>query len=332
VIAGIRRREFVGLVGGAAAWPVRAGAQQRTTMPVIGWLSSRNAETDAPVLPVFRQALSARGYVEGRNVTIAYRFANSEVNLLPAMAADLVRSRVAVIIAFGDGIIVTRVLQAATSTIPIVFFVGADPVRIGLVPNLHRPGGNTTGMAGLMGDLAQKRMGILHELLPRAATIAVLANPTNEGNFSEFADVQEAARVLGKQTRVLYASTDGELDAAFANLAQVRADALHVNTNPFFVTRAAKIIAAAARLALPTTYGRREFTDIGGLMSYGTNSNDSYRVLGDYAGRILKGEKPGDLPVQQSTKFEFVINLKTAKALGLEIPPTLSALADEIIE
>jgi ABC-type uncharacterized transport system substrate-binding protein len=328
-----RRRQFITLLGGAAAaWPVAARAQQPAGMPVIGWLSSRNAETDAPVLPIFRRALSTYGYVEGRNVTIAYRYANSELDRLPELVAGLVRDRVALIIAFGDGVLVTKALQAATSTIPIVFTTGADPVRTGLVPNLNRPGGNTTGVVGMTADLGQKRMGLLHELLPRAATIAVLANPSNPDNLTQAADVQEAARMLGKQTRILRASTDRELNETFANLAQMRTDALHVNTNPFFFTRADEIITAAARLALPATYFRREFAVAGGLMSYGINSNENYRVLGDYAGRILKGEKAGDLPVQQSTKFEFVINLKTAKVLGLAVPPMLLALTDEVIE
>ena len=326
----MKRSEFITLLGGAAAWPFAAGAQQ--AMPVIGWLSSRTSETDALVLPAFRQGLNAQGYVEGRNVAVEYRWANAQDDRLPALAADLVRRPVAVIVAVGNSVPWTRAAKAANTTIPIVLIIGGDPVKLGLVANLNRPGGNITGVTTFMQILGPKRLGLLHELLPRATTIAVLVNPSLPGSTSEAADLQEPARALGLQIKIFSATTERDLDAAFASLAQMRADALVVMTGPFFFTHSDQIVASAARLALPTLYFRREFAAAGGLMSYGSNADDTYRVLGDYAGRILKGEKPRDLPVQQPTKFEMVLNLKTAKALRLEMPDNLLALADEVIE
>ena len=328
----MKRREFITLLGGAAtAWPLAARAQQ-PAMPVIGWLSGRNSETDALILPTFRQGLNAQGYVEGRNVTVEYRFADGQYDRLPALASDFVRRSVAVIVSVAATDRMTRAVHAASTTIPIVFVTGGDPVESGLVPNLNRPGGNMTGVTSFSRELVQKRLGLLHELLPRATTIAVLVNPTDATVVSETMGVPEAAHVLGLQTKILNANTDRELDAAFASFVQMRTDALLVTTDPFFFSRADQIIALAARHALPGLYVRREFANAGGLMSYGSKADDNYRVLGEYAGRILKGTKPGDLPVMRPTKFELVINLKTAKALGLNVPMQLQQRADEVIE
>ena len=328
----MRRREFITLLGGAtAAWPLVARAQQ-PAMPVIGWLSGRNSETDALILPTFRQGLNAQGYVEGRNVTVEYRFADGQYDRLPALASDLVRRPVAVIVSVAATDLMTRAVQAASTTIPIVFVTGGDPVESGLVPSLNRPGGNMTGVTSFSRELVQKRLGLLHELLPRAATIAVLVNPTDATVVSETTGVPEAAHVLGLQTKILNASTERDLDAAFASFAQMRADALLVTSDPFFFSRADQIIALAARHALPGLYVRREFANAGGLMSYGSKADDNYRVLGEYAGRILKGEKPADLPVMQPTRFELVINLTTARALGITVPVTLITISDEVIE
>jgi ABC-type uncharacterized transport system substrate-binding protein len=326
----MRRREFITLLGtSAAAWPVAARAQQ-PAMPVIGWLSSRNAETDAFLLPVFRRALEAHGYIEGRHFKVEYRFADGRDDRLPELAAELVRSRVSLAVTVGDGAQGARSLRAASTTMPIVFADGGDPVNLGLVASLNRPGGNTTGVTGLLGLLGSKRLGLLHDLLPRATNIVALDFPG--GLSPEMPEAAEAARQLGKQLLILRASTDAEIDAAFASLPQMQAQALYVGRSSFFFSRAARIVAHAARIAIPAIYFRREFADAGGLMSYGTDTREAYRVLGDYAGRILKGEKPGDLPVQQSTKFEFLINLKTAKTLGPTIPPGVLAIVDEVIE
>jgi len=325
----MRRREFIAGLG-AAAWPLAARAQQ-AALPVIGWLSSRNSETDASVLPAFRRALGAHSFVEGRNVAIEYRWADNEVNRLPALAADLVRRPSAVIIVVGATYSGMLAVQAASTAVPVVFISGMDPVKTGIVPNLNRPGGNVTGTVAYMSELGQKRLGLLHELVPRATVIAVLRHPNAE-NFDETADLPEAARTLGLQLKILNAANDEQLEAAFARMQQMRADALFVATEPFFFSRARQIVTLAARAAIPAAYFRREFTTVGGLMSYGSNADDNYRVLGDYAGRILKGAKAGDLPVQQATRFELVINLKTTKVLGLEVPPTLLGRADEVIE
>ena len=327
-----RRREFIAGLGSAAAWPV-VGQAQQAALPVIGWLSSRNSETDASVLPAFRRALGAHSFVEGRNVAIEYRWADNEVNRLPALAADLVRRPSAVIIVVGATSSGMLAVQAASTEVPVVFISGMDPVKTGLVPNLNRPGGNVTGTVAYMSELGQKRLGLLHELVPPATVIAVLRHPYEEMDvFDEAPDLPEAARTLGLQLKILNAANDEQLEAAFASMQQMRADALFVATDPFFFSRARQIVTLAARAAIPAAYFRREFTAVGGLMSYGSNADDNYRVLGDYAGRILKGAKAGDLPVQQATRFELVLNLKTANALGLTIPLTLQAAADEVIQ
>jgi len=330
----VRRRKFITLLGGAAAaWPLAARAQQPATMPVIGWLSTRSAATDALVLPVFRQALNEQGYVEGRDVRIEYRYAGGQLDRLPALAADLVRNRsVAIAIAIGDGAQGARAVQAINAAVPIVGIFGPDPVKDGLVPNLNRPGGNVTGVRVFQSALVPKRLGLLHELLPHSTVLAVLVNPLQDTAATQTRDVQETARTLGLQTQIINAATEQDLDVAFASLAQMRPDALFITVSPFFFTRMNQIVTSVARLSLPASHFRREFVTAGGLMSYASNTVDTYRVLGDYAGRILKGEKIGDLPIQQPTKFQLVINLRTAKALGLTIPPTLLTLADEVIE
>jgi putative ABC transport system substrate-binding protein len=320
----MRRREFIAGLSSAAAWPIAARAQQRA-MPVIGWLSTRNSQTDANVLPAFRRGLNGQGYVEGRNVTIEYRWSDTQDDRLPALAADLVRRQVAAIAAVGNAGAVARAVQAITTTIPIV---SAAVPRQSV---FSRPAGNVTGVYSIFAELGGKRMGLLRDVLPRATTIAVLALPTPASLAREATDVQ-AARVLGLQIKFLIAGTDRELDAALASLAEMRPDALMLDGGALFFTRADKIVAAAEQFAIPAMYFRREFALAGGLMSYGTNTDENFGVMGEYAGRILKGEKPGDLPIQQPTKFELVINLKTAKALGLTIPETLLATADEVIQ
>jgi putative tryptophan/tyrosine transport system substrate-binding protein len=317
----MRRREFIAAVAAAAAWPVGPRAQQ-AAMPVIGWLSGRNSETDAYVLPAFRRGLNRHGYVEGRNVTILYRWSDTQHDRLPALAADLVHRQVAVIAAAGEAGLGVRAVQAITTTIPIVS-ANASPDMA-----FTRPGGNVTGVYPLFGELGGKRIGLLRDLLPRATTIAVLTG----GSSREDTNAREAARVLGLQIKILIAGTDRELDAALASLVQMRPDALMLNAGNLFFTRADKIVAVAEQLAIPAMYFRREFALAGGLMSYGTNTDENFHVMGEYTGRILKGEKPGDLPIQQPTRFEFVINLTTAKALGLTIAVTLLATADQVIE
>ena len=322
----MQRREFTTLLGGAAAaWPLAARAQQ---LPVVGLLSSRSSATDAPLIAIIRQSLSEMAFVEGRNVAIDYRWAEGQYDRLPGLAADLVRRQVSVIVTIG-GDPSALAAKAATATIPIVF-IGSDPVRSGLVANLHRPGGNITGASPFLDDLGPKRLELVRELRPNAAMVAMLVNP----NLAtvETDDIQVAARNVGQQIKILKASSIRDIDTAFTRLAQTRADALLVATDPLFHARAAQLVVLAARHAIPTVYFRREFAAVGGLMSYGSNTEEAYRVLGVYTGRILKGEKPGDLPIQRPTKFELVINLKTAKALGLDVPPTLLARADEVIE
>jgi putative tryptophan/tyrosine transport system substrate-binding protein len=328
----VRRREFITLVGGAtAAWPLEALAQQ-SAMPVIGFLSIRSQAADEGILTSFRQALSDLGYVEGRNVTIEYRFAKGEYNRLPELAADLVNRKVTVIVTTG-GAQSAIAAKRITATIPIVFTSGGDPVAEGLVQSLSHPGGNLTGITTSFGETASKRIGLLHDLLPAASTVALLVNPIDQiTGDREISDIQEAARTLGKKVEVLKANNESEIDRAFVNLVEMRADALIVATSPLFVTRASQLVSLAASNATPTLYFRREFAVAGGLMSYGSNLADLFRVVGNYTGRILKGEKPGDLPVQLPTKFDLVINLKTAKALGLEVPAGLLARADDVIE
>lgn len=328
----LRRREFLSVVGGAAlAWPLAARAQQ-PTMPVIGYLSTGSPESDAvPFLAAFHQGLGETGYVEGKNVAIEYRWAEFQMERLPAMAADLVRRPVAAIAAIG-GTPTALVAKVATSTIPIVFYLGIDPVRSGLVASLNRPGGNMTGVAALQAELVVKRVELLHELAPKAAGIAVLVNPSNRYTETETLVAQDGAHSLGLQLHILRASTANDIDAAFGMLAQLRAGALLVSADLFLLSRREQLVALAAQHALPAIYAWREYTDAGGLMSYGPSLYDAYRLVGVYTGRILNGAKPAEFPVQQSTTVEFVINLKTATTLGLTFPLPLSGRADEVIE
>ena len=324
------RREFITLLGGATAWPLAAWAQQGA-LPVVGWLNSETPEGGYGLLAAaFRQGLSESGFVEGRNVTIEYRWARGQIDRLPALAAELVHDRVTVIAAAGT--VSARAAKAATTTIPIVFSVATDPVAMGLVASLNRPGGNLTGVANLMVELGQKQLELLHQLVPAVAIMAVLINPILPAAESQARDLQAAARKLGIDLHVLHASTERDLDTAFAKMADMRVGALAITADAFFLSRREQIIALAARHSLPATSPWREAAAAGGLMSYGTSDADGYRQLGSYAGRILKGEKPANLPVQQSTKFELIINLKTAKALGIDVPLQIQQLADEVIE
>jgi putative ABC transport system substrate-binding protein len=324
----MRRREFITLVGGAAAWPLAARAQQ-PAMPVIGFLDGQSF--DLYLMTAFRQALKDAGYIEGRNVAIYFRSADGQTDRLVTLAGDIIGRRVAVIVTTGGGA-AALAAYAATTTIPIVFVNGVDPVSSGLVMSLNRPGGNATGVYIFQQVLEGKRLGLLRELVPSAASIAVLLNPTNANFQTQLRGVQDAARDLGQQVSILSANTEREIDVAFATVAQSGARALLVGSDPFFGSERDQVIALAARHAIPAIYEGREFATAGGLASYGTSLADAYRQAALYAGRILKGEKPADLPIVQPTKFEFVINLKTAKTLGLDVPPGLSASADEIIE
>jgi putative ABC transport system substrate-binding protein len=328
----MNRREFISLLGGAAAaWPLAVRAQQRA-MPVIGLLSSRSPAVDIPLIAVIRQALNETGLVEGQNVTVDYRWAEGQYDRLAGLAADLVRQQVAVIVTIG-GEPSALAAKAATATIPIVFAGGTDPVRSGLVTSLHRPGGNITGVSTIIAEMEPKRVGLLRELRPHATTIAALVNPENIPQVeTQVSDIQSAARNVGQEITIVNASAIRDIDAAFERLVQMRADALLVAADALFFNRASQLVVLAAHHSIPTLYSRREFAAAGGLISYGSNINDSYRLLSIYAARILKGEKPGDLPIQLPTKFELVINLSTARALRLEIPPTLVARADEVIE
>jgi ABC-type uncharacterized transport system substrate-binding protein len=326
----MRRREFNILVVGATAWPLAARAQQ-PALPVIGFLSGRSLDDSKQMMAAFRQGLSEQGFVERRNVAIEYRWAEGHYDRLPALAADLVRQQVALILAVGS-VPSPLAAKAATSTIPIVFVVGGDPVKFGLVASLNRPGGNVTGVSVLSGPLTVKRLELLRELASHAGVVACLVNPNNPEAESQLTDIRAAARTFGQELLVLNASTDRDLDAAFATLVRERPIGLLFGNDAFFVLRREQLVAWAARHAIPAVYFLREFAEAGGLMSYGDGLTDAYRRVGDYAGRILKGANPADLPVQQSTKIELVVNLKTAKALGIEVPPMLLARADEVIE
>jgi putative ABC transport system substrate-binding protein len=327
----MKRREFITLVGGAAAWPLGARAQQRA-MPVIGFLHSASAAAFANLVAAFREGLSEAGYVEGQNVTVEYRWGEGHNERLPALAAELVQRRVDVIVT-PVSTAATLAAKATTATIPIVFVIGADPVKIGLVASLNRPGGNATGISDIGVELGAKRLGLLHELLPYATSFAMLVNPDNPYITEPFvSDLQTAGSAVGVQIEVVTASSNSDIDTAFATLVRKRADAFLISPEALFITRRVQILTLAARHALPALYHRREFAEAGGLMSYGSDLTDQFRQTGVYAGRILKGEKPGEMPVQLPTKFELVINLQTAKTLGLEIPPMLLARADEVIE
>jgi putative tryptophan/tyrosine transport system substrate-binding protein len=329
----MKRREFIAGLGGAVAWPLTGRAQQ-PAMPVIGFLSGSTLEANSVEVAAFHRGLADSGYVEGRNVAIEYRWAEGDYDRLPGVIAELVRRPVTMIALVGSSR-VALTAKAATQTIPIVFMIGADPVSIGLVTNLARPGANITGVTlFLYPAVASKHLELLHQLVPAATSIAVLRNPANypANGPALLREAQVAARALGVQLLILDASSRGDIEDAFAALVQQRAGALLVGADPLFASQSDLLVTLAARHAIPTYYWRRQFAEAGGLISYGASTFDSVRAAGVYAGRILKGEKPGDLPIQQPTKFELVINLKTAKTLGLTIPPNLLAVADEVIE
>jgi putative ABC transport system substrate-binding protein len=325
----VKRREFITLLGGAAAWPVAARAQQ-PTMPVVGFLSSGSADLLADRVRAFRLGLSEIGHVEGRNIAIEYRWAEGENDRLSGLAADLVRRQVTVIAAAGG--LSARAAKAATTTVPIVFWIEGDPVEVRLVASLNRPGGNLTGVTTLGAELGAKRLELLHEVIPTAIVIAVLVDPSTLTAATLSKDLQAAARSLGLQLLVLHANSERDFATSFATLIQQRAGGLVIGPGPLFFSRSEELAALALRHGVPSIFQSREFAAAGGLMSYGGSATDSYRQVGAYTGRILKGEKPADLPVQQATKVDLLINLKTAKALGLEVPPMLLARADEVIE
>jgi putative ABC transport system substrate-binding protein len=332
----MKRREFIGLIGGATAarstlWPVAAHAQQRT-MPVIGFLGATSAETYATFVSGLQLGLKDTGFVENDNVTILFRWAEGHYDRLPALAADLVSRRVSVILATG-GLPSSLAAKQATTTIPIVFTLGSDPIKFGLVASLNRPGGNVTGVTLFTYLLDAKRVELMHELVPSAPSIALLVNPSSAAQAeANYADVEAASRKFGQQLIVLKASTESQIDQAIATLVQSKAGALMVNSDPFFLSRRDQLVALVTRFGIPAIFEWRQLAEAGGLMSYGINLVDAFRQAGVYVGKILRGEKPADLPVLQPTKFELVINLKTAKTLGLTVPTTMLVAADEVIE
>jgi len=324
----MKRREFISLLGGVAAWPLAARAEQ--TIPLIGFLYTDQTSSEAaPFIAAFHQGLREAGFIEGQNVTVEYRWVGRQYDRLPAIAAEMVHRQVAVIVGNTPPALAAK---KATSTIPIVFFSGTDPVKLGLVASFNRPGGNATGVSFWSAALEAKRLGLLHELLPQATVIAALVDPNFLTTAGQLEDLQNAARAVGKQIRVLRVSTEKELDNGFATFAQQRPDALIVAAAPFFTARRKELVALADRHRLAAIYSWREFAAAGGLMSYGASFTDAFRQVGVYTGRILNGEKPADLPVLQPTKYELIINTTTAKALGLNVPDRLLALADEVIE
>jgi len=326
---GVRRREFISLLGGAAAWPLAARAQQ-PALPVVGFLSPSSAQRAAQPLAAFRQGLNETGYAEGRTVTIEYGWADGQSDRLPALAVELLRRKVAVFATGGPAAALAA--KAASSTIPIVFVNSSDPIQLGLVASFNRPGGNATGVSFIASELVAKQSELLHQLAPQAAVIGLLVNPTSANAEVQLKDVPAAARTLGLQIVVVNASSDRDFDTAFAALAQQRAGALIVGSDPLFYSRRQQLAALATRHAMPAIYADRGYAEAGGLMSYGTSIAAAFRQAGIYSGRILKGEKPADLPVMQATKFELVINLKAAKALGVTVPNSMQLLADEVIE
>ena len=326
----MKRREFITLLGGAATWPLAARAQQ-PAMPVIGFLRNTAATGSKPIVTAFFQGLKEAGFVDGQSVAIEYRWADNQNDRLPALAADLIRRQVAVIVA--AGIPAALAAKAATTTIPIAFEIGADPIEAGLVASLNRPGGNLTGVTTVNVELAPKRLELVHEVVPTTRSIALLVNPASPFNAERLStDTQIAARTLGLQLYVLHASTESDFDTVFASLVQMRAGALVINNDAFFLSRIEQLAVLTVRHSVPTISAYREFTAAGGLMSYGGSLTDAYRLTGVYAGRILKGDKPADLPIQQATKVELYINQKTAKALGLTVPQALLSRADDVIE
>jgi putative ABC transport system substrate-binding protein len=326
----IRRREFTTLLGGAAAWPLAASAQQ-PGMPVIGFMHSGSPESTARFIGAFRKGLSEMGYVEGRNVSIEYRWAYDDPRRLPELVTDLVRHRVAAI-AITNSMSAALAVKTVTSTTPTVIGVGGDPVRLGLVTSLNRPGSNFTGINYMGAELGAKRLGLLHELLSIAVRFAVLVNRNNPNSETEIRDAQAAAAAIGLQMEPLHAADSGEIDMAFARIVQERIEALVVSPSVFFSSRQAQLVTLAARHAVPTIYDDREYVVAGDLMNYGPDTVDQARQVGIYTGRVLKGEKPADLPVMRATKFQLVINLQTTKLLGLTLPATLRAIADEVVE
>jgi putative ABC transport system substrate-binding protein len=325
----MRRRDFITLLGGAAAWPLAASAQQ-AAMPVVGFLNNDSPAAVADGLRAFREALREAGYVEGDNVAILYRFSEAHTDRLPALAADLVRRRVAVLASWGTAPSVAA--KAATTTIPLVFTVSDDPVKLGLVASLARPGSNATGYSLLSAELTAKRLGLLREMVPRAAKVAAILDPVLPQTDTTLRELEAAASAMGLKLQILKASTSGEINSAFAALAQERPDALFVSNGALFEARRVQLVNLASRHAIPASYSGREYVEVGGLMSYGPNRVESFRQVGAYTGRILKGAKPGDLPVVQPTKFEFVINAQSAGLIGIEVPPALLAIAGEVIE